>query len=49
MAWYASAGESGRIWIAIALAGALADRPRRSRWLWAALGVPLALCINFCV
>jgi membrane-associated phospholipid phosphatase len=49
MACYASAGESGRIWIATALAGALADRPRRSRWLWAALGVPLTLGMNFCV
>jgi len=49
MACYASAGESGRIWIATALAGALADRPRRARWLWAALGVPLTLGMNFCV
>ena len=49
MACYTSAGESGRIWIAVALAGALADRPRRSRWLWAALGVPLTLGLNFCV
>jgi membrane-associated phospholipid phosphatase len=49
MAGYASAGEYGRIWIAIALAGALADRPRRARWLWAALGVPLTLGMNFCV
>jgi len=49
MACYASAGEYGRIWIAIALAGALADRSRRSRWLWAALGVPLTLGMNFCV
>jgi undecaprenyl-diphosphatase len=49
MAGYAWAGEYGRIWIATALAGALADRPRRARWLWAALGVPLALGMNFCV
>lgn len=49
MAGYASAGESGRIWIVAALVGALADRPRRARWLWAALGVPLTLGMNFCV
>lgn len=49
MAGYASAGEYGRIWIATALAGALADRPRRACWLWAALGVPLTLGMNFCV
>jgi membrane-associated phospholipid phosphatase len=47
MAGYAWAGEYGRIWIAAALAGALADRPRRARWLWAALGVPLTLGMNF--
>jgi membrane-associated phospholipid phosphatase len=49
MAGYASAGEYGRIWIATALSGALADRPRRARWLWAAVGVPLTLGMNFCV
>jgi len=49
MAGYAWAGEYGRVWIAGALAGALVDRPRRARWLWAALGVPLTLGMNFCV
>ena len=49
MARYASAGEYGRVWIAGALAGALVDRPRRARWLWAALGVPLTLGMNFCL
>ena len=49
MVCYTAAGETGRVWIAGALAGALADRPRRSRWLWAALGVPLTLGMNFCV
>jgi membrane-associated phospholipid phosphatase len=49
MAHYASAGEYGRVWIVAALAGALADGPRRGRWLWAALGVPLTLGMNFCV
>ena len=33
----------------LALGGALADRRRRARWLWAALGVPLTLGLNFCV
>ena len=49
MAAYTSAGEYGRIWIAGALAGALIDRRRRGRWLWAALGVPLTLCLNYCI
>jgi membrane-associated phospholipid phosphatase len=49
MAAYAWTGESGRVWIAGALAGAIADRPRRARWLRAALGVPLTLGVNFCV
>jgi undecaprenyl-diphosphatase len=49
MACYAWAGEYGRIWIAAALAGAVVDRRRRGRWLWAAAGVPLTLGLNFCV
>jgi membrane-associated phospholipid phosphatase len=49
MARYAWAGEYGRVWIAAALGGALVDRRRRTRWLWAALGVPLTLAMNFCV
>jgi undecaprenyl-diphosphatase len=49
MACYASAGEYGRVWTAGALVGAFVDRPRRTRWLWAALGVPLTLGMNFCI
>jgi undecaprenyl-diphosphatase len=49
MVRYAWAGEWGRVWIVAALAGALADRPRRRRWLWAAIGVPLTLGANYCV
>jgi decaprenylphosphoryl-5-phosphoribose phosphatase len=49
MARYAWAGEYGRAWIVAALGGALLDRRRRGRWLWAALGVPLTLAANFCV
>jgi membrane-associated phospholipid phosphatase len=47
MAAYAWTGEWGRVWIVAALAGALADRRRRGRWLWAALGVPFTLTANF--
>jgi undecaprenyl-diphosphatase len=46
---YTSLGEYGRIWIAGALAGALLDRARRGRWLWAAACVPLTLLLNYCV
>jgi membrane-associated phospholipid phosphatase len=49
MAGYAWAGEYGRVWMAAALGGALLDRRRRGRWLWAALGVPLTMGMNFCV
>jgi membrane-associated phospholipid phosphatase len=49
MAAYTRMGESGRVWIAAALMGAIVDRRRRGRWLWAALGVPLTLVANFCV
>ena len=49
MARYAWTGEYGRVWIAAALGGALVDRRRRTRWLWAAVGVPLTLAMNFCV
>jgi undecaprenyl-diphosphatase len=49
MARYAWAGEYGRVWIGAALAGALLDRRRRRRWLWAALAVPLTLALNFCL
>jgi undecaprenyl-diphosphatase len=44
---YATAGESGGMWIAIALAGAAADRPRRRRWLEAAATVPFTLAANY--
>jgi decaprenylphosphoryl-5-phosphoribose phosphatase len=49
MAAYTWTGEWGRVWIAAALAGAVGDRGRRGRWLWAAAGVPLTLGANFCV
>jgi len=49
MARYAWTGEYGRVWIVAALGGALVDRRRRGRWLWAALGVPLTLILNFFV
>jgi undecaprenyl-diphosphatase len=49
MAGYASLGEYGRVWIVAAIAGAIVDRPRRRRWLWAAACVPLTLGMNFCV
>jgi undecaprenyl-diphosphatase len=46
---YTSLGEYGRIWIVGALAGALLDRARSGRWLWAALCVPLTLALNYCL
>jgi undecaprenyl-diphosphatase len=49
LAAYAWTGEWGRVWIATALAGAFADRARRGRWLWAALGVPVTLTANYCI
>jgi membrane-associated phospholipid phosphatase len=49
MARYAWTGEYGRIWIALALGGAAADRRRRPQWLRAAAGVPLTLGLNYCV
>ena len=44
---YAKTGESGGIWIAIALSGAAADRARRRRWLAVAGTVPLTLGTNY--
>jgi undecaprenyl-diphosphatase len=44
---YATAGESGGLWIALALAGAAGDRPRRRRWLAAAASVPFTLGANY--
>jgi membrane-associated phospholipid phosphatase len=49
LAAYSSAGEYGRLWIALALAGAVLDRRRRGRWVWAAVGVPVTLALNFSV
>ena len=49
LARYTSAGEYGRLWIGFALAGAVADRRRRGKWLRAAVAVPLTLGLNFCV
>jgi membrane-associated phospholipid phosphatase len=46
---YASTGESGALWIALALAGAAADADRRPRWLAAAGTVPLTLGLNYAV
>jgi membrane-associated phospholipid phosphatase len=42
-------GEWGAVWVAIGLAGALADQPRRERWLRGALVAPLAVGINYAV
>jgi decaprenylphosphoryl-5-phosphoribose phosphatase len=49
LARYTSAGEYGRLWIGLALAGAAADRRRRGKWLRAAAAVPLTLGLNFCI
>jgi undecaprenyl-diphosphatase len=46
---YAFTGESGALWIGLALTGALADPPRRARWLAAAGTVPLTLAVNYVV
>ncbi len=42
-------GESGALWIGLALAGAAADADRRPRWLAAAGTVPLTLGLNYLV
>lgn len=39
-------GEHGAIWVAIGLAGAAADEPRRERWLAAVRRVGLAYAVN---
>ena len=46
---YARMGESGGLWIALAIAGAAVDSRRRGRWLAAAGTVPLALGLNYLV
>ena len=48
-ATYAAMGESGGVWIALALGGAAADPARRRRWLAAAGTVPLTLALNYLV
>ena len=45
----AMAGEWGAVWVAIGLAGAALDQPRRGRWLRAAAVAPAAVCANFAV
>ncbi len=42
-------GESGGLWVSLALAGAVTDPARRKRWLWAAGTVPLTMCANYVV
>jgi membrane-associated phospholipid phosphatase len=46
---YAATGESGGLWIALALTGAVADPDRRPQWLAAAGTVPLTLGLNYAV
>ena len=46
---YAWLGESGALWIAIALTGVALDRPRRTAWLRMAAAVPAALTANYAV
>jgi membrane-associated phospholipid phosphatase len=46
---YARAGESGALWILLAVSGAAVDRPRRARWLAAAGTVPFTLVANYFV
>jgi len=43
------AGEWGAVWVAIGLAAAAVDAPRRNRWLRAAAVAPAAVGINFLV
>ena len=46
---YTSAGESGGLWIALALTGAVANPARRRRWLAVAATVPLSMGVNYVV
>lgn len=46
---YARTGESGALWIALGLTGAVLDRRRRGRWLAAAATVPFTLVANYAV
>jgi membrane-associated phospholipid phosphatase len=43
---FSSLGEHAAIWLALGLAGALADPPRRSRWLRSTRIVVLAYALN---
>ncbi len=43
------AGEWGAIWVALGLAAAAADRPRRGRWLRAAAAAPTSVGANYLV
>jgi decaprenylphosphoryl-5-phosphoribose phosphatase len=45
----AMAGEWGSVWVAIGLAGAAVDAPRRERWLRAAAVAPAAIGVNYLV
>lgn len=42
-------GEYGAVWIAIGLAGAVRDEPRRERWLIGAATAPVAVVANYAV
>jgi undecaprenyl-diphosphatase len=46
---YTTLGESGALWVALALAGAARDPARRGSWLAAAALVPVTLGGNFAV
>jgi membrane-associated phospholipid phosphatase len=46
---YAALGESGGLWIALALVGAAKEPERRPRWLAAAGTVPFTLVLNYLV
>ena len=43
---FSSLGEHAALWLVVGLAGAAADRPRRSRWLRATRAVVLAYALN---
>ena len=43
------AGEWGVIWVAIGLASAAVDQPRRRRWISAAAAAPAAVGVNYLV
>jgi undecaprenyl-diphosphatase len=46
---YATAGESGALWIVLSLGGAALDSGRRGRWLGVTGIVPVALSANYLV